>query len=527
MANQVQGVVPSTSVQMTPPRPQQQGKLALLPTEILLQITGEPSKDGGSMSYRDLRGLAVSCSRLFHFVRPMYYFADDCAVFHSAVAHGDLEAIERCAQLGATPRLVRELTDGCSCPSELLHKGHRPFDTLLENVVTRSIPIGKSLDVLKWLLDEGFEANEQMDQPWYKNHNQDCDHMPELLVTILSQSTEQARTNEIIKMMEALQSHGFCLPYQMNIRKRHNLYLHKETDTDLIKKPLDVALRSNCPPSFLRLMLEEYKRRNLDVKEGCQFTPPEITRWAGHSEGNRRGWRHQRTGLGTMAWNLFLDIFDPSTRWKEADPSKAADSFQEKIQLLIDYQAVSSRELTALQSILESLKDIAILSTRVGGLDNERDGKECWQILCKALRPFATKEDLIVGRQRRLSYKEIRTPLHRFVFEVKWNPWKLWFQYKLQNPKFRAEMSFAWMQHDYWKLEQDENEVWHDLQWDLVHSHEQSNSNLPPWQCVDFDGFVAAVEEQWLKLNSFRRRNVRTYMARYKENSVPTARVNS
>ncbi|KAF5540419.1 hypothetical protein FPHYL_12053 [Fusarium phyllophilum] len=504
MSNQeIQGAVPSTSVQMTPSRPQQLGNLALLPTEILLQITGEPGKDGGSMSYRDLKSLAVSCSRLFHFVRPMYYFADNYAVFHSAVAHGDLEAIERRTQFGAAPRLVRELTDGCSCPSELPHKGHRPFDSLLGNVATGSVPIGKSLDVLKWLLDEGFEANEQMDQPWYRNDNEDCNHMPELMVTILSQSTEQARTSEIIKMIEMLQSHGFCLPYQMNIRKRNHLYLHNETDTDLIKKPLDVALRLHCPPTFLRLMLEEYKRRNLDVKAGGQFTPPEITRWAGYSEGNGRGWRRQRTGLGTVAWNLFLDIFDPSTRWKEADPSKAADSFQEKIQLLIDYQAVSSHELAALQSILESLKNLAILSERIGGLDKERDGKECWQSLCKALRPFATKRDLTVDCQRRLSYEDVCAPLHRFVFEINWNPWKVWFEYKLQNPKFRAEMSFSWMQHDSWKLEQDENGVWHDSQWDYVYSHKKSRRDLPRWQLVDFEGFVAAVEKQWLKLNPY------------------------
>ncbi|KAI1018815.1 hypothetical protein LB503_005610 [Fusarium chuoi] len=499
----IQVAVPSPSIQMTPWRPRRQGKLALLPTEILLQITGEPGKDGGSMSYRDLKGLAVSCSRLFHFIRPMYYFADDHAVFHSAVAHGDLEAIGRCAQLGAAPRLARKLHHSCSCPSEHPHKVHRPFDSLLEYVATGSVPVGKSLDVLKWLLDEGFEANEQMDQPWYRNGNEDCDHMPELLVTILSQSKEQTRTNAIIKMIEILQSHGFCLPYQMNIRKRYHLYLHNETDVDLIKKPLDVALRLRCPPSFLRLILEEYKRRNLDVKAGGQLTPPEIARWAGHSEGNRRGWRRQRTSLGTMVGNMFLDIFNPSTSWKEADLSKAADSFQEKIQLLKDYQAVNSHELTVLKSILESLKDITTLSKRVRGLDNERDAKECWQRLCEALRPFATKQALIVDSQRRLSYEDICAPLHRFVFEVDWNPWKLWFEHKLQDPEFRAEMSFCWTQHDFWKLRQDENGIWYDNQWEYVHSYRQNSSDLPRWHLVDFDGFVAAVEKQWLKLNPY------------------------
>ncbi|WKT38352.1 hypothetical protein QSH57_000170 [Fusarium oxysporum f. sp. vasinfectum] len=181
MSNQdIEDVVPSSFVEMTPSRPQQQGMLALLPPEILLKITGEPGKDRGTLPYRDLKGLTVSCSRLFHLFRPMYYFADGYAVFHSAVAHGDLEAIQRCVRFGAASHTMRELSSGCTCASELPHRKHRPFDSLLEHVAAGSVPINKCLDGLEWLLDEGFEANEQIDQPWHKNNNDDCDHMPEL-----------------------------------------------------------------------------------------------------------------------------------------------------------------------------------------------------------------------------------------------------------------------------------------------------------------------------------------------------------
>ncbi|KAF4445237.1 hypothetical protein FACUT_104 [Fusarium acutatum] len=132
---------------MNPSRPQQRGRLALLSTEIFLQITGESGRDGGTLPYKDLKGLAVSCSKLFHLIRQMYYFADGCAVFHSAVAHGDLEAIHRCTQLGAAPRTMRTLPHGC------------------KYFTCGSPPIGKFLNRLKWLLDESSEANDLMDQP--------------------------------------------------------------------------------------------------------------------------------------------------------------------------------------------------------------------------------------------------------------------------------------------------------------------------------------------------------------------------
>ncbi|KAK2699546.1 hypothetical protein QWA68_001986 [Fusarium oxysporum] len=504
MSNQdIEDVVPSSFVEMTPSRPQQQGMLALLPPEILLKITGEPGKDGGTLPYRDLKGLAVSCSRLFHLFRPMYYFADGYAVFHSAVAHGDLEAIQRCVRFGAASHTMRELSSGCTCASELPHRKHRPFDSLLEHVAAGSVPINKCLDGLEWLLDEGFEANEQSDQPWHKNNNDDCYHMPELLVTILSQTTERARAKEIVEMIEVLQSYGYCLPYQMNIQKRNDLYWQEVEDPTLITKPLDVALRLHCPSSFLKLVLSEYERRSIDIKVANLFLPLEVARWAGDSEGDVHGWRGQRTNIGNMTWNLFLDIFHPSISWKEVCLDEAADNFQEKIQLLKDYPAVDSKELSVLQSILEGLRDIAIKAKRLGGLDEERDGKGCWHRLCEALHPFSTKLPLLVDSQSPTSHWDVHAPLHRFIFEVSWNPWKLWFHYQLQKPKFRAEMSFSWMQHDRWELEQDENGMWHDSWWNEFHQNEGSSRNLPKWQRVSFDGFVAKVEEQWLKLNPY------------------------
>ncbi|KAH7270863.1 uncharacterized protein BKA55DRAFT_683919 [Fusarium redolens] len=437
MSNQdLEEVLPSPSVEMIPPRPQQQGRLALLPTEILLKITGEPGKDGGTIPYRDLKGLAVSCSRLFHLIRPMYYFADGYAVFHSAVAHGDLKAIQRCFQLGAAPHTKSEPPSFCTCPSELPHKKHRPFGSPLEHDATGSFPVGKCLDGLQWLLDEGLEANEQMDHP-------------------------------------LLQSYGYCVPYQVNT-DAHRLFHQDERDVKrLIYTPFDVALRLYCPANFLGVALEGYKRRGLAIK---------------------------RTNVGNVAWNLFLGLMDPSIIWKESFLGEATHGFQKKIQLLVDYEVVDSDELLALQCILEAMKDITSKAQRLGGLDEDRDGKECWHRLCEAVSLSARHLDRSRDNARS---RYAHYPLHSFTLEGQWNPWSLWFNYELQKPKFRAEMSFSWMQHDWWKLEQDENGMWYDSQWNFFHRYEFSSRTLPKWQRVNFDEYVAAVEKQWLKLNPY------------------------
>jgi hypothetical protein len=475
MSNQdLEEVLPSPPVEMNPSRPQQQGRLALLPTEILLKITGEPGKDGGTTPYRDLKGLAVSCSRLFHLIRPMYYFADGYAVFHSAVAHGDLKAIQRCFQLRAAPHTKSEPPSCCTCPSEPPHKKHGPFGSPLAHVATGSFPIGKCLDGLQWLLDEGSEANEQMDHPCYKIHFDDyCDHMLELLVTILSQNTERARTKEITKMIEVLQSYGYCVPYQVN-KDAHRLFHQDERDVKhLIYTPFDVALRLHCPANFLGVALEGYKRRGLAIK---------------------------RINVGNVAWNLFLGLMDPSIIWKESFLGEATHGFQKKIQLLVDYEMVDSDELLALQCILEAMKDITSKAQRLGGLDEDRDGKECWHRLCEAISLSARHLDRSRDNARS---RYAHYPLHSFTLEGQWNPWSLWFNYELQKPKFRAEMSFSWMQHDWWKLEQDENGMWYDSQWNFFHRYEFSSRTLPKWQRVNFDEYVAAVEKQWLKLNPY------------------------
>jgi hypothetical protein len=88
---------------MTSWRPQQEGKLALLPVEVLLNITGEPGKDEQTLSHKDFKNLELSCGVFFRELRQAYYCTDNFAVFHSALRCVDMEAIERCYQLARPP----------------------------------------------------------------------------------------------------------------------------------------------------------------------------------------------------------------------------------------------------------------------------------------------------------------------------------------------------------------------------------------------------------------------------------------
>ncbi|PNP58238.1 hypothetical protein FNYG_15156 [Fusarium nygamai] len=487
-----ENIVASPSMEMNPSRPQQQGRLLLLPTEILLQITGEPGRDGGTIPYKDLKRLALSCSRLFHLIRPMYYFADDYAVFHSAVVHRDLDVIQRCIQFRAAPRTVTQLPHGCTCPSELPHERHSLIDSLLECFVSGYFPIDKSLDALQWILDEDTKGYNPTDQPWHKDHClDDYHHIPELLVTFLGQNSDRAQTKEIIEMIEALRSYGFSLPYQVNEQAHRRLYLHEREVKRLAYTPFDVALRPHCPSNFLGIVLEEYKRRGLSIKAACSTRSYQVGSWGGFSWSRADGWWRLRTNIGNVAWGLFLGIMDASMIWKESYLGEVTHGFQEKIQLLVDYEAVDSDELLALQCLLEALEGITSDAQRLGGFDEERDGKACWLRLCEAVSRSACHLDLS---------RDTEFPLHRFTLEKWWNPWSLWYNYELQKPKFRAIMSFSWMQEDGWVLKQNEKGMWYDRMWDDFQNPEIGLLILPEWQPANFEEYVALVEKEYLRV---------------------------
>ncbi|SCN74479.1 uncharacterized protein FFC1_02089 [Fusarium fujikuroi] len=402
--------MPSSRPQHQEKPAQQEGRLALLPVEVLLNITGEPGKDEQTLSHKDFKSLALSSGVFFRELRQAYYYADNFAAFHSALRYADMETIERCYQL-AKPPLHLEWEVSCQCPSDKAHKHHRPIDDVLECIAIGSVSIYRCIETIRWLLSKGYEANEQKEQVWYKN-NQHCDHMPELVIDLLGKTSDKARVEGICKIITMLHDHGYSLPYHINLSQVFHLM--------------------------------------------------------------------------------------------------AADIFDKKIHLLIDYHFVELQEIQVLRRLVKFLRETPLDFDLI---DEVHDGKEYWEKLCATLGPLMKNEDL-VRNDLRLGWDVLPTPrrLHRFIIEADWNPWTVWHDYKMQNPKHRANLSHPWMKFYRWRLIQRRNGMWYDPEWhiqaelekdtDAESGFKRPKHSLPHWNAVDYDEFVATVERLWLEENS-------------------------
>ncbi|EXM14769.1 hypothetical protein RAB80_000185 [Fusarium oxysporum f. sp. vasinfectum] len=121
--------------------------LGRLPTEVLLQISGEPGKDQSTISAQEFKGLCLLRPSLNQLYLPFNYFGNNNGAFRDVIRSADVKVMERCAQLGAAPDTIWELpeSDGCQCLSEQQHNHHRPIDELLESVYLGEAPLTRAL----------------------------------------------------------------------------------------------------------------------------------------------------------------------------------------------------------------------------------------------------------------------------------------------------------------------------------------------------------------------------------------------
>ncbi|KAM0326382.1 hypothetical protein ACHAPQ_007780 [Fusarium lateritium] len=522
-----------SALEITTTRPQQTGKLALLPAEILLMITGEPGKDEDALSAKEFKALALSCSDLFDYAGRMYYLADDCGVFKSALKNADLEVMKRCSELNALPDHPWRLVESCQCQAEMPHSTHEPMDALLECVKIGSVSIDKVVDALHWLLEKNFPIGEQMDQPICATpENKDglaC--MPEYLIKLLNKSTDRTRTEGICQMVRLLQRYGYSLPFNMNAHTYFNCFFDVFSlglGPGLIRKPMDVALRSHCPLQFLETVLIGYESNNVDVKVFHEECPEEMKEWAGYVliKGlfpfkERRWW--QNTDLGPLVWDLFMDLMHQSTGWAEEYNGEITDIFEKKVNLLVGYQVVDMVEEQALRSVLGALRDITSLAESRGGLDIEHDGKECWQMLVDSLRPWGADEGF--GGEADFTEHNTRNEesrrVHRFMITDNWNPYATWYNHELQNPTTREKVNRPWFHKTV--LKRRANGVWEDTEWGRIldeveyklslsheiyrsgpetESIEELQRGLPTWHGSDYDEYFDLMEKRWVESES-------------------------
>ncbi|RKL30438.1 hypothetical protein BFJ72_g11551 [Fusarium proliferatum] len=99
--------------------------------------------------------------------------------------------------------------------------------------------------------------------------------------------------------------------------------------------------------------------------------------------------------------------------------------------------------------------------------------------------------------------------LHSFVIEASWNPWTVWHDYKMQDPKHRANLSHPLMNRERWGGIHKIYGMWIDPEWrelaeyedevDVETGRKRPKHSLPDWNTVNYDEFVAAVEGMWVK----------------------------
>ncbi|SCV50688.1 uncharacterized protein FFB14_11568 [Fusarium fujikuroi] len=441
--------------------------------------------------------------------------------------------MERCAQFGATPDTRWELPEsgGCQCISERRHTHHRPIDELLECLYLGETPIDKCVDALEWLLQRQFDMKEQQDQPWYAA-NDYCDHVPEFLLMILGKSPDRARTEGICQMIKMLHSHGYSLPHNMNF---DSFMCRSWEDVGLVRYitgPLDVALRSHCPPYLLELVLRDYVRRLVGFEVTYEELPhPLMQRWAGKY---RLQEQHLLFGGGVVetvdkpwwkltnvlhtAWGLFLDLMDSSTAWAEEYRGEAADVFEQKIEILIEYRMLNQLEENMLRGIVQAMRSMTTpTKASCNGVVSDSDSQRCWEALYRAIIPFENIEEHWF-----LDYWDLIDPnislgfpreCHRFHIDPDDNVYKMYHDYQMQNDQFRTTLNHPWGTEGVSKRDDGK---WVDREWRHVfHSNDGSGLGVrggvdfwrvPRWtQGGSFADIDKAVCERWTVLDNKKR----------------------
>ncbi|WJG34559.1 uncharacterized protein FOBCDRAFT_236071 [Fusarium oxysporum Fo47] len=348
------------------------------------------------ISAQEFKGLCLLSPSLNQLYLP-FDFGNNNGAFRDVIRSADVKVMERCAQLGAAPDMRWEIPESDGC---------KPIDELLESVYLGEAPIGKSVDALKWLLERKFDMKEQGNQPWC-NANDYCDHFPEFLITILNKSPDRVRTEGICQMIQLLHSYGYSLPFPMNFASYFGRGL-EDIGVPSIPGPLDVALRSHCPPELLGLVLRDYLRPlvKFDATSFAGFTL--MKRWAGK-------YRFAEP-IGFFG--------EPKYR------GEAADVFGQKIKVLIKYQVLDQLEENMLRGIAESMRSMTTptKASNIGVVD-DRDSQCCRETLYRANLHFkSNKQHRILDIWDLINpgtVFSIRRECHRFNIDPDGNVYKM------------------------------------------------------------------------------------------------------
>lgn len=404
--------------QATPTPPQRTGLLDL-PDKALLQIIEE-----GDFQRKHIRALALACSRLFRLAQRQFYLADEFATFASAAAHGDIAALERCVKFGGAPKTT-PITVVAACGD--LGSIRAPCNALsvsLIDAVSRNMQIGKvspkdCLTTAQWLLEhmenteaylghalmrrleyEPWVSEDEFCQSIYCSRRKTRDYLKRgvlgavLLQLMKRQSREKVEAT--CELIELLVKYGAKIPrveipWSPSFPEGNDEILSLPMQEKLLcydRHPIAFAMLLHCPPSILELVLKTYQRENYNLvshRDDFYDYPP----------GGKVS-----TSVDLIVRSIHTHIFMPMGDWKEAYHGEVADILKKKIDLFIQYDAMSPLDAEVLQRLVTAVRDV-YSHVEAHGVELERTGKTCWDILWKAIWPSHLSNMMLSGRNHR------------------------------------------------------------------------------------------------------------------------------
>ncbi|KAM0428630.1 hypothetical protein ACHAPT_006993 [Fusarium lateritium] len=388
------------------------------------------------------------------------------AIFLQGLETADVGILERCERFGVasadykwvTP--ARKFTDLADWYLDLMaYPGskfpygrkaapyHRPIDRLLVSAFKGETIRENHYRALKWLMDRDYDASSG-------NEELLGEHMVRSLPSQLQRVRDRESMRNLSRMIRLVSNRGFptpCTKFALDIlpenaRELPNYlvssgdYPEKRVDVDDVRASLvSLSMRAHCPPSVLQVVLGDYERRGAQLNTEYLDPPTRLKEYddmdsdvlphyleeEGYETYDPTVWWHA-CRMEDLLGSLYSDCFG-LWGWTEAYPGEAADIFSQKLELLVDYDAVTEPEEYLLKAVLEAMRGITALQEE-GALTGLALRKAAWEKLWTAVIPFRLFLTADLNYKHRRISSDIKR-FHRFAFDSSrpFNPWGAWY----------------------------------------------------------------------------------------------------
>ncbi|KAJ4203761.1 hypothetical protein NW759_015076 [Fusarium solani] len=512
-----------------PSRPVQHSALALLPVELLIQTFNHLLDTGDSG-----RALALSSCSIRLAVIQDFYRHNGKAIFLLGLQTADLAMLQRCEKFGvASTEYVWEVPlcpfqrtnlEDTPYPGSIWPEGrkgaiyHRPVDRLLESAFAGDQIEQKHHNALKWLVERGHDVSSS-------NELSPGKHMVRSLPSQLQKVRDRKSIVRLSRMLQLLSARGFPTPCTKFALDRlpgigseipsylisSGDYRGKHIDFDDVSGNLvSLSMSSHCPSSVLRVVLQDYKNRGVELKNeyldppvGIQeyddardSDPPDHLRKEGFSTWGATLWWHT-SRMEDLLGILHGDRFG-LWGWEEAYPGEVTDIFTEKLELLVGYKALTEEEEGMLATVQEAMEDIDNMQQE-SSLTGLALQKAAWEKLWTAVGPYARKARVMGFSGEYMGVDRLRkVRLHKFAFyrsQPSYSPWASWHAQEELQKRLQAwgPMSVSDFEQALTK-DRDWQHMWEMFLWAVM--VKKPGEGCDPWYQVGIDEWLSTLKRK-------------------------------